>query len=116
MNAKELKIHEALLRLGNGNDNEWIKPKEIRFDKEDERVILEFDREIDQDGTLRLTFQGELNDKMIGFYRSTYTVGDETRILATTQFEPADARLAFPCWDEPEIKARFEVSLIVPSD
>ncbi|MGH8919551.1 MAG: M1 family metallopeptidase, partial [Actinomycetes bacterium] len=55
-----------------------------------------------------------LNDKLHGFYRSTYRdeAGEET-VLATTQFEPADARRAFPCWDEPDLKATFAVSLVI---
>nr|MCS5669465.1 M1 family metallopeptidase [Dehalococcoidia bacterium] len=65
------------------------------------------------DARLEMVFTGELNDKLIGFYRSEYTSQDgETRYLATTQFEPTDARRAFPCWDEPAKKATFEVTLV----
>ena len=62
--------------------------------------------------TINLEFQGILNDRLLGFYRSQYKQGGKTKYLATTQFEAADARRAFPCWDEPEAKATFEISII----
>lgn len=48
-----------------------------------------------------MSFIGVLNDKMCGFYNSTYTEDGEKKQMATTQFEATDARRAFPCWDEP---------------
>jgi puromycin-sensitive aminopeptidase len=67
--------------------------------------------------TLSTTFSGTINDKLRGFYRSTFTDDDgETRVIATTQFEATDARRAFPCWDEPDLKATFGITLIVDSD
>lgn len=62
-------------------------------------------------------FAGELNDKLVGFYRSTFTddAGVE-QTLACTQFESTHARRAFPCWDEPSFKASYAVSLVVPDD
>lgn len=63
---------------------------------------------------LHLTFTGMLNDKLRGFYRSTYSDDQGVeRVIATTQFEATDARRAFPCWDEPDFKAVFAVTLIV---
>ena len=60
-----------------------------------------------------MTFTGQLNDKMAGFYRSTYKNADGSEgILATTQMEPTDARRAFPCFDEPSLKAEFTITLI----
>jgi puromycin-sensitive aminopeptidase len=64
--------------------------------------------------TISCRFSGTLNDKLRGFYRSTYTGPDgESQTMATTQFESVDARRAFPCFDEPDRKAVFEITLIV---
>ena len=66
---------------------------------------------------LRMSFTGELNDKLRGFYRSQYTNPEgETAYLATTQFEATDARRSLPCWDEPAVKATFQVTLNVPAE
>ncbi len=63
---------------------------------------------------MAIKFTGVLNDKLHGFYRSTYKGADgQDKPLASTQFESTDARRAFPCWDEPAIKAVYQVTLIV---
>ncbi len=60
---------------------------------------------------LDLAFSGQLNDLLHGFYRSKFVgkTGEEAW-LAATQFESTDARRAFPCWDEPDLKATFGVT------
>ena len=64
--------------------------------------------------TLDIRFRGVLNDKLRGFYRSTYTDADGTdQVIATTQMQSTDCRRAFPCWDEPEFKAVFGITLDV---
>ncbi|XP_050419244.2 puromycin-sensitive aminopeptidase [Patella vulgata] len=69
------------------------------------------------EGDLCLTYSGELNNKMKGFYRSQYTTQDgQTAFNAVTHFEATDARRAFPCWDEPAVKAMFDITLVVPKD
>src|SRR5438445_3137215 len=63
---------------------------------------------------LRLVFTGHLNDKLRGFYRSSYKdASGAAHLLAATQFEATDARRAFPCWDEPAFKAVFAVTLAI---
>jgi puromycin-sensitive aminopeptidase len=65
--------------------------------------------------TLSCRFTGTLNDQLCGFYRSQF-LDDEGRekTIATTQFEETDARKAFPCFDEPDLKAVFGVTLVAP--
>ncbi|KMQ91241.1 aminopeptidase n [Lasius niger] len=65
---------------------------------------------------LSLSYTGVLNDELRGFYRSSYKKGNETRWLATTHFEPVGARQAFPCWDEPAIKATFNIRITIPEN
>lgn len=66
---------------------------------------------------LEMVFTGQLNDKMAGFYRSTYKNPDGSEgILATTQMEATDCRRAFPCFDEPALKAEFTVTLIADNN
>uniref|UniRef100_A0A182W2Z0 Aminopeptidase N n=1 Tax=Anopheles minimus TaxID=112268 RepID=A0A182W2Z0_9DIPT len=65
---------------------------------------------------VRMKYEGVLNDYLQGFYRSSYTANNETRWIATTQFQPTDARRAFPCFDEPALKARFNISIARTKD
>lgn len=61
---------------------------------------------------LTMHFSGILNDVMAGLYRSSYVnLQNQTVTMATTQFEPTDARRAFPCFDEPALKATFQLSV-----
>uniref|UniRef100_A0A8D3D6V7 Aminopeptidase n=1 Tax=Scophthalmus maximus TaxID=52904 RepID=A0A8D3D6V7_SCOMX len=59
-------------------------------------------------------FVGELSDELGGFYRSEYIEDGVKRVVATTQMESTDARKAFPCFDEPAMKAVFHMTLIHP--
>uniref|UniRef100_A0AAY4ECQ9 Aminopeptidase n=1 Tax=Denticeps clupeoides TaxID=299321 RepID=A0AAY4ECQ9_9TELE len=61
---------------------------------------------------VRLEFAANLSHSFHGFYKGYYkTRRGESRVLASTQFEPTHARAAFPCFDEPAFKANFTVRL-----
>ena len=85
-------------------------------DKHNERATVALSKEVQGEFTMSVTYAGTMNDKMKGFYRAKYTVRGETAYMGTTQFEPVDARRAFPCWDEPVHKATFDVTLTVPKE
>jgi len=90
---------------------------EVTLDADNERLKLTFGETLSAGRwRLQIDFNGELNDKLHGFYRSSYT--DENGVkhtLAVTQCEPTDARRIFPCFDEPDFKAVFKISVLVDS-
>ncbi len=64
--------------------------------------------------TIEIRFTGALNDKLHGWYRSTYIDADgNEQVIATSQMQTTDCRRVFPCFDEPDFKAVFDVTLIV---
>ncbi len=107
LDAAELKI-ESCTVIHNGN---IIKTK-TKTDAKKEELVINLDKKINGKADVQIEFSGILNDRLLGFYRSQYKDKGKTKYLATTQFEAADARRAFPCWDQPEAKATFEISLI----
>ncbi|MSQ13283.1 MAG: M1 family peptidase [Dehalococcoidia bacterium] len=113
VNALDLSIADVRVRLPNGT---VVPAREVTLDHHTERATFVFGQQIPA-GTLALsmTFTGTLNDQLRGFYRSQYTDAEgKQRYLATTQFEATDARRAFPCWDDPAVKATFQVTLVAP--
>src|ERR1700731_1645564 len=112
LNAVELELHSAVVTDSSGRQQQAT----ISLDEELERATLTFPAVLSPgEADLTITSTGTINDRLRGFYRSTYTDADGVEhVIATTQFESTDARRAFPCWDEPAHKATFRVSLLVP--
>ncbi len=117
LHALDLKIQKAQVRVKvrGGRLSEPLDAKRIQANPKKESITLQFGKKLPKGpAELMFEFQGELNDKMHGFYRTSYLVDGERRWGAATQFEATDARRAFPCWDEPARKATFGVTLTVP--
>ena len=86
----------------------------VEYFENDERISLSSKNEI-ENGTYKLymEFKSEITNDLKGFYRSKFlTKDEEEKWIATTQFEPTSARNAFPCWDEPEYKAVFSITIV----
>ena len=107
MHCAEIKIKSCVVKTG--NDTIKSTPK---TDAKKESLSIKLGQKVKGKISISLEFQGILNDRLLGFYRSQYKQNGKTKYLATTQFEAADARRAFPCWDEPKAKATFEISII----
>ncbi|AFS82900.1 M1 family metallopeptidase [Candidatus Nitrosopumilus sediminis] len=107
LDCAELKITSCIVK----SQGKIVKSSPKTNEKKEE-LQIKLSQKIKGKITIDLEFQGILNDRLLGFYRSQYVQNGKTKYLATTQFEAADARRAFPCWDEPEAKATFDISII----
>ncbi|HET6794910.1 MAG TPA: M1 family metallopeptidase [Acidimicrobiales bacterium] len=114
MNAAELDIKEATVTPAGGSP----VGARLALDEENERVVIGLDTALSPgEHVVELRYTGVINDMLRGFYRSTFRTDDGTEaVIAATQFEATDARRAFPCFDEPDRKAVFAVTLVVPPD
>ena len=109
LNAKDLRIDTVFV---DGN------PAVHALDEVAERLIISPIDELTAGTTMiDIGFTGVLNDKLRGFYRSTYR-DDRGRehVIAASQMQSTDCRRAFPCFDEPDFKAVFGVTLVCDVD
>ncbi len=117
LSAAELQLTSVELTSAAGSAGaEGPQRADVTYDDDTEQATLTFASPVPA-GAARLVieFTGILNEFLHGFYRSSFVSSDGTEhTIATTQFESTDARRAFPCWDEPEFKATFAVSLVIP--
>ncbi|WP_213804325.1 M1 family metallopeptidase [Granulicella sp. dw_53] len=82
---------------------------QVSLDPTKEQATFTFPQPLSGKVTLAIQYTGILNDKLRGFYLSK----TKARNYAVTQFEPTDARRAFPSFDEPAYKATFDIALTV---
>ena len=119
VNAHEIKVENVTAG--------GIGVSDISYDTPKQRVTITFAEEIPTGKQLlSIEFRGTINHSMAGFYRSLYKptvepaksvpMDGEDHVIFSTQFESCDARRAFPCFDEPNLKATFDLSIEIPDD
>jgi aminopeptidase N len=110
LNAKDLTIRRAVLA---GRED---APARVTLDPENDRATLVFDHPLAA-GTaiLALDYEGKVNEAAEGLFVAPYQTSQGPARMLVTQFEPADARRVFPSWDEPAIKATFELTATIPA-
>ncbi|KAH9907781.1 peptidase family M1-domain-containing protein [Xylariomycetidae sp. FL2044] len=128
LNAIELKLVKAKLTIEHTKASQTWETTTFTYDEKKQRATLAFAEElpVSQKATLRIIFQGTMNNDMAGFYRSKYKPvaspaasvpkDDNFHYMLSTQFEACDARRAFPCFDEPRLKATFDFDIEIPKD
>ncbi|CCU82439.1 alanine/arginine aminopeptidase/aminopeptidase [Blumeria hordei DH14] len=128
LNAYQLTLYSAEIFPDPASSSKFLVPHKISYDEPTQRVKIIYEEEIpvSAEAVIIIKFQGTINYCMSGFYRSKYkpvTIpaaslpqeGDYT-FMFSTQFESCDARRAFPCFDEPNLKATFDLQLEIPED
>ena len=110
-----IKINSIGLVIENAKltGNIELNSSKIEEDKKHETITIHFKSHIDPGSyNLEIKFSGNLDNSLRGFYLSSYKDNEDVEHkIATTQFESTDARRAFPCFDEPEFKSVFSISL-----
>ncbi|KAF8431269.1 peptidase family M1-domain-containing protein [Terfezia claveryi] len=117
LNSKELKLSNASIKL---NSRLTIETTDFSHDVKSQVVKLSFPEQLpagSSKAVLTINFSGFLNNEMAGFYRSAYKNRDgKDDFMYSTQFESCDARRAFPCFDEPNLKATFGFNITIPEN
>lgn len=115
--CREISIHAAEMDIGECRA-EWKGRREecsvSPVDEEKEMFTVGFPEAVQGRLTLRVHFAGRVNESMHGLYRSRYKKEDgRMGYIAVTQFEETHARKAFPCFDDPALKAVFDVEFVI---
>ncbi|XP_060067108.1 endoplasmic reticulum aminopeptidase 1-like [Ylistrum balloti] len=117
LHGKYLNIIDIKVYIASDNDKSstkcdvhgWYESKELEMYSFEMAEILLEGRNV----SILLSFEGKLERKLYGLYLSNYTTpGGHIKYLAATMFEPTGAREAFPCFDEPDMKAKFAMSIV----
>ncbi|KAM9330946.1 endoplasmic reticulum aminopeptidase 1 [Gastrophryne carolinensis] len=113
LHSKHLTIKRTILESKVGST---LVKQDVRLleHPENEQMALQPDAPLNPGNnyTFYIEYDANLSGSFHGFYKSIYKTPDgEVRVLASTQFEPTAARMAFPCFDEPAFKAAFSVKI-----
>ncbi|KAI4022279.1 laeverin [Homo sapiens] len=104
------------LSPGTGNATVGRVPvDDVWFALDTEYMVLELSEPLKPGSSyeLQLSFSGLVKEDLReGLFLNVYTDQGERRALLASQLEPTFARYVFPCFDEPALKATFNITMI----
>ena len=110
LNAVDLVLDHVALDGGRAN------PKTER-DADRQQLTLRFGTTLQRgEHALSIDYHGRIYQQLAGLFALDYETPAGKRRALYTQFESGDARRFLPCWDQPDRKAVFALSAVVPSD
>lgn len=124
-NVRIIKLHQDTLKITDirindiaGNIVDNILPEQLEYEEETQQFSVPLGTELlrNVDYILKFSFEGTIRTDMAGLFSASYVeeVTNSTKWLVLTQMQRLNARLVFPCFDEPSIKARFQLQIIRP--
>ncbi|KAH3669122.1 hypothetical protein WICMUC_005086 [Wickerhamomyces mucosus] len=121
LHASNLEFKKTIVNYSVAKTESNIKVESIEFDGKKELVTIHLNETLRADPSAKLLltiiYTGEIKTNMEGFYRSDYKdINGEDQIALSTQFEATTARVTFPSFDEPNLKATFQLSLTIAED
>lgn len=112
---KDLKITSAALTRHDKKGDQAFPVSRINNQNSFDEVRLHSSEQLYPGNyTVRLEFTGKITRQMNGIYPCFFSEDGVQKQLIATQFESHHAREAFPCIDEPEAKASFDLTLSSP--
>ncbi|KAJ7187123.1 leucyl aminopeptidase [Mycena filopes] len=112
-----LKLGDATVHCASLGDNK-VQSAQISIQPSLGRFTLNFLNSLPagSKAQVRIYYSAPLSGSMTGYYKSEWKTKERTEYYALTQFQPIDARVAFPCWDEPLLKAAWTITMISRAD
>ena len=107
LEQRTVHLHAKALTIRNAQ----VDGREVASNLEDDTLILEANHLLPGEHVVVIGFEGDITESMHGLYPSTFEHDGVKKQLLATQFESHHAREVFPCIDEPEAKATFDVTL-----
>lgn len=111
LNARDLEIKRCSLLV-----NDRTQDCEFSYLPERQELCISLPETVQGVISLSIVYAVEINQQYAGFYRSRYYYNGEEKYIASTQFEAKEARRAFPCFDEPALKATFDIEYIIDAN
>lgn len=112
---KGLKIFDATLTKRDKNGEQQIQIDRINLQNTLDEVRLHASQMLYAGNyVITMRFEAPIQDSMHGIYFCNYEINGKKQQMVGTQFEHCYAREAFPCIDEPEAKATFNLTMLTP--
>ncbi|KAI0633686.1 peptidase family M1-domain-containing protein [Trametes polyzona] len=112
LNTLDLDLTDVVIYPDATNVQGGLRAMDTHLDRVSQRGTFTFPSPLTAgtEARLSIAFSGKLTSNLSGYYRSAGGADGKT-VYSLTQFQPTSARKAFPCWDEPALKATFSITM-----